>query len=76
MFGWKFFFMNSTPEAHICNALRDLLPFVQFQKLEKHAWKSVTFSKVLLVTLLHGCFSRLLKLYKWYQITQSISYYF
>ena len=29
-----------------CDALRDLLPFVQFMKLEKHPWTSVTFSKV------------------------------
>ena len=26
--------------------LRNLVPFVQFQKHEKHPWKSVTFSKV------------------------------
>ena len=30
---------------HIC-ALRDLVPFVQFKKREKHPWRSVTFSKV------------------------------
>ena len=43
----------------------------------------VTFSKVagfslqpatlLKVTLLYGCFSRFFKLYKWYQIMQSVS---
>ena len=38
-----------------CNALRDLVPFVKFKKLEKHPVK---------VTLLHGCFSHFLKLYK------------
>ena len=27
-------------------ALRDLVPFVQFKKREKHPWKSVNFSKV------------------------------
>ena len=27
----------------ICDALRDLLPFVQFKKREKYAWRSVTF---------------------------------
>ena len=25
----------------VCNTLRDLVPFVQFKKLEKHPWKSV-----------------------------------
>ena len=37
----------------ICDALHDLVPFVQFKKREKHPWTSVTFSKV-------GCFSRFL----------------
>ena len=27
-------------------ALRDLVPFVQFKKREKHPWRSITFSKV------------------------------
>ena len=26
--------------------LRDLVPFVQFKKREKHPWRSVNFSKV------------------------------
>ena len=30
----------------ICDALRDLVPLVQFKKHEKHLWRSVTFSKV------------------------------
>ena len=30
----------------ICSALRDLVPFVQFKKREKHLWRSVNFSKV------------------------------
>ena len=30
----------------ICDALHDLVPFVQFQKREKHPWRSVNFSKV------------------------------
>ena len=42
----------------ICDALHDLVPFVQFKKREKHPWRSVTF--ILKVTLLHGCFSRFL----------------
>ena len=29
-----------------CDALRDLAPFTQFKKREKHSWRSVTFSKV------------------------------
>ena len=28
------------------DALRDLVPFVQFKKREKHPWRSVNFSKV------------------------------
>ena len=27
-------------------ALRDLVPFVQFKKCEKHPWRTVAFSKV------------------------------
>ena len=30
----------------IFDVLRDLKPFVQFEKPEKHPWRSVTFSKV------------------------------
>ena len=30
----------------MCDALRDLVPFVQFKKREKHPWRSVTYSKV------------------------------
>ena len=30
----------------ICDALRDLVPFVQFKKREKHPRRSVNFSKV------------------------------
>ena len=52
----------------ICDALRDLVPFAQFKKREKHSKRSVTFSKVasnksanlLKVTLLHVRFSRFL----------------
>ena len=28
------------------DALRNLVPFVQFKKREKHLWRSVTFSEV------------------------------
>ena len=30
----------------ICDALHDLVPFVQFKKREEHPWRSVNFSKV------------------------------
>ena len=30
----------------ICDVLRDLAPFAQLKKREKHPWRSVTFSKV------------------------------
>ena len=39
------------------DALRDLVPSVQFNKREKHQCKPATLLKV---TLLHGCFSRFL----------------
>ena len=49
---------------HICNVLRDLVPFVQFKKREKHPWMSVAFLHAFLtlikVTLPHRCFSRFL----------------
>ena len=34
-----------------CDALRDLVPFVQFKKREKYPWRSVNFSKVAGFTL-------------------------
>ena len=54
--------------------LRNLVPFVQFKKLEKHPWRSVTFSRLQSavlpkVTLLHGDLLR-----KWHPIVQSIIY--
>ena len=39
----------------ISDAFRDLVPFVQFEKREKHPWRSVISR-----TLLHGRFSRFL----------------
>ena len=54
----------------------DLIPFVKFTKCEKHPWGSdscrLQSATLLKVTFLHGCFSRFLKLYKWYQIVQRI----
>ena len=37
----NYFFMNY---SIICDALRDLEPFVQFKNREKHPWRSATFS--------------------------------
>ena len=45
--------------SHICGALRDLVPFVQFKKREKHPWRSANFSKIVVVTKTrHKCVSR------------------
>ena len=45
----------------ICDVLRDLVPFVQLKKREKHPWRTVNLPATLLeLTLLHGCFSRFL----------------
>ena len=39
-------FLKMVLRNQISDALRDLVPFVQFKKREKHPWKSVNFSKV------------------------------
>ena len=39
-------FISQSPINFICDVLRDLVPFVQFKKREKHQWRSATFSKV------------------------------
>ena len=41
----KYFFWSRLFQSK-CDALRDLAPLVQFEKREKHPWRSVTFSKV------------------------------
>ena len=46
-------------EPNICDALRDLVLFVQFKKGGKYPWRSVNFSKVAGGGD-HGCFSRFL----------------
>ena len=50
---WKYLETTKhSPRLHIekkimtCDALRDLVPFVQFKKREMHPWMSFTFSKV------------------------------
>ena len=68
-------FKNSLYKYHffslhllICDALCDLVPFVQFKNREKHPWRSVNFSEfadlkpatLLKLTLFHECFSRFL----------------
>ena len=37
--------MYSMQKNTICDALRDLVPFAQFKKCEKHPWRSVNFRK-------------------------------
>ena len=37
------FYQNQ--KQNVCGALRDLVPFAQSKKREKHTWRSVTFSK-------------------------------
>ena len=52
----------------ICDALRDLLSYVQFKKREKHPWRNVTFSLVTLTFTKSNTppwlFFTVLKLYK------------
>ena len=63
--------------------LRFLLLWVQefFSKANNFIWKESRnfsirkFVTLVKVTLLHGCFSRFLKFYKWYRLPQSHSYY-
>ena len=55
----------SKKAQYICGSMRNLVPFVQSKKREKHPWRSANFSKVagfkpanlLKLTLLQGCFS-------------------
>ena len=54
----------------ICDTLRDLVPFVQIKKRDKHSWRSVTFTKS---DTPPWVFSAFFKLYKWYQIAQRIT---
>ena len=63
---------------NICDVLRDLVPFVQFEKREKHPWGSITFSRLLACKFaksnsLAWVFT-FFKLYKWFQIVQRITY--
>ena len=37
--------LSGTVNNYMCDALRNLVPFVQFKKREKNPWGSVNFSK-------------------------------
>ena len=37
---------SSRTHIFICDALRNLVPYVQFKKRKKHPWRSANFSKV------------------------------
>ena len=52
----------------ICDTLRDLVVFVRLKKREN------THGKVLLSKTTQWVFSSFFKLYKWYQIAQSITF--
>ena len=45
-----FFFLGidflEAEEIYVIDALRNLVPFLQFRKREKHPWRSVTFRKI------------------------------
>ena len=47
----KILFYPTTCQTFIWADLLDLVPFVQFEKREKHPWRSVTFSKIAGFTL-------------------------
>ena len=60
---------NRLSRVMISDALRNLVPFVQFKKREKQPWRGVTLQAksksyksptLLKATLLHGCFLRFL----------------
>ena len=60
---------------NICDVLRDLVPFVQFEKREKHPWKSVTFGSCNFTknNTPPWVFLTFFKLYKCKQIAQRIT---
>ena len=59
------FFLWFSYSASIWEALRDLIPLVQFMKCEKYSWRTVTF-KYASIVVFHV-------FEKWYQIAQSIT---
>ena len=46
VFKWFIHYISNKEFGVTCGVLRDLVPFVQFKKREKHPWRSVTFSRV------------------------------
>ena len=71
--GTSYYSKNITLQFYICDALHDLVLFVQFKKGEKYPWRSVNFSKVAGFTKINTppwMFFMFFKLYKWYQIAQ------
>ena len=38
--------LRTSTRKRLCDALRDLVSFIQFEKREKSPWRNVTFSKV------------------------------
>ena len=61
-------------ENKMCDALSDFVPFVQVKKREKHPWRSYTFRNVASWSATPPwVFFMFFKLYKWYQIAQSIT---
>ena len=65
------------PRINKCGALLDLVPFEQFKKHEKHRWRSVNFSKVLVnftkINTPPSVLFTFFKFYKYYQIAQRIT---
>ena len=37
--------VKNVNQSNICDALDDLVPFLQFKKRDKHSWRKDTFSK-------------------------------
>ena len=60
-------------KMQIYDTLHDCVPFAQFKKREKHLWKCYFYPAIKSNTLTWVFFT-FLKLHKWQQIAQSISY--
>ena len=59
----------------ICDALCDLVPFIQIKKRAKHPWRSVNFScNFTKINTPPWVFFTFFKLYKWCQIAQRTTY--
>ena len=68
------FVTEKTIIGRICDALHDLVQFVQFKKREKYPRRNVTRPATLRKLTPPWVFFRFLKLYKWYQVAQLITY--